>query len=77
MNDLMRQVAELRVKNTQLMTRVNGDLTQMRNDMLAMEGSLSGFVIFVSDIIKQAGAELCQAQGKLNLFSPRLDPCLL
>ena len=25
---------------------------------------------------KQARAELCQAQGKLNLFWPRLDPCL-
>ena len=56
---------------------MNGDFTQMRNDMLAMVGSLSVFVIFVSDIIKQAGAELCQAQGKLDLFSPRLDPCLL
>ena len=26
---------------------------------------------------KQAGAELCQALGKLNLFWPWLDPCLL
>ena len=27
--------------------------------------------------LKQAGAELCQAQGKLKRFWPRLDPCLL
>ena len=26
---------------------------------------------------KQAGAELCQAQGELNLFLPWWDPCLL